>query len=302
MNMQKVSKEHVVYSMSAGNEPVLFVEPGAEISFETWDALHGQIKSADGGLDGLDWSRVNPATGPVYINGAQEGDILSVRIDKIDVADTGFVICGEGSGVMGHALKGTTIKMVSIESDETKFSDDIRLPLNKMIGVIGVAPKGATIPCSTPDLHGGNMDCKEVCEGATVLLPVNVPGALLAMGDLHAVMADGEIGVSGLEVSGKVTVTIDLIKDKALPLPMIINTEYVMTIASDESLDTAVDMAVENMIGYLSVEHSFSKEDAVMMTSLVADVRICQVVDPKKTIRVEFPRKYLTPVFDSYYV
>ena len=162
-----------------------------------------------------------------------------------------------------------------------------------MIGVIGVAPKSEAIPCSTPDLHGGNMDCKEVCEGATLLLPVNVPGALLAMGDLHAIMADGEIGVSGLEVSGEVTVTVDLIKGKVLPLPMIINDDYVMTIASDEDLDIAVDMAVANMISYLTKEYEFSQHDAVMLTSLVADVRICQVVDPKKTIRVEFPRKYL---------
>ena len=137
------------------------------------------------------------------------------------------------------------------------------------------------------------MDCKEVCEGATLLIPVSVPGALLAMGDLHAVMADGEIGVSGLEVSGEVTVTVDLIKGKTLPLPMIINADHIMTLASDEDLDIAVDMAVANMISYLSAEHGFKQEDAVMLTSMIADVRICQVVDPKKTIRVEFPRKYL---------
>ena len=106
--MQRVSKDYVITKMCAGNEPVMFVDPGSVVLFETWDALHGQVKSADGGLDGLDWNRVNPATGPVFINGAQEGDILSVRIDKIDVADTGFVLCGEGSGVMGHALQGTT--------------------------------------------------------------------------------------------------------------------------------------------------------------------------------------------------
>jgi len=292
--MQRVSKEDVVYGMSAEHKPVLFVDPGSQVLFETWDALHGQIKSGDGGLDGLDWSRVNPATGPVYINGAEEGDILSIKIDKIDVADKGFLICGEGSGVMGHVLEGTTVKVVAIKDDMALFSDEITLPLNKMIGVLGVAPKGEAIPNSTPDLHGGNMDCKEVREGATILLPVNVPGALLAMGDLHAVMADGEIGVSGLEVSGEVTVTVDLIRGKTLPMPMIINNDHVMTLASDVDLDIAVDVAVTNMISYLSKEHGFKQEDAVMLTSMIADVRICQVVDPKKTIRVEFPRKYLS--------
>jgi amidase len=291
--MQKVSRDTVVYSMSADNKPVLFANPSTQILFETWDALQGQIKNADDGFDGLDWERVNPATGPVFINGAEAGDILSVRIDKIEIEQSGVVICGEDMGVMGGTLQGATTKIIPIENDMAVFSDKISLPLNKMVGVIGVAPKGEAIPCGAPDLHGGNMDCKEIREGATLLLPVNVPGALLALGDLHAVMADGEIGVSGLEVAGEVTVTVDVIKNKPLPLPMIINESHVMTLASDADLDVAVEMAVANMVAYLTEEGGFTPADAVMLTSLVGDVRICQVVDPKKTVRVEFPKKYL---------
>jgi len=291
--MHKISKDTCVYAMSAQNEPALRVEPGSQVQFETWDALHGQIKSADAGFDALDWERVNPATGPVYVNGAEPGDVLSVKIDRIDVADSGVVICGAGMGVMGHALKGSATKVVPITGDAAHYSDKIKIPLNKMIGVIGTAPKNGAIPCGAPDLHGGNMDCKEIREGATVLLPVNVPGALLALGDLHAVMADGEIGVTGVEVPGHVTVTISVVKGRDLPLPMILNDAHVMTLASDEDLDTAVNMAVANMIHYLKTHEGFSLEDAVMLTSLTGDVKICQVVDPKKTIRVEFPKKYL---------
>ena len=291
--MQKVSRDTVVYSMSAENKPVLHADLGTQVLFETWDALHGQISNADNGFDGLDWERVNPASGPVYINGAQVGDVLSVRIDKIEVEQTGVVVCGKGMGVMGGVLQDSATKILPIENDMAIFSDEIQIPLNKMVGVIGVAPEGDAIPCGAPDLHGGNMDCKEIKEGATLLLPVNVPGALLALGDLHAVMADGEIGVTGLEVSGSVTVTVDVIKNKTLPLPMIINENHVMTLASDADLDTAVEMAVANMVEYLTKEQGFAAEDAVMLTSLVGDVKICQVVDPKKTIRVEFPKKHL---------
>ena len=290
--MHKVSKDTIIYAMSAQNEPVLHAEPGSSIQFEVWDALHGQIKPGKG-FDGLDWSRVNPATGPVYINGAQAGDILSVKIDKIEVEETGVVICGKGMGVMGPLLEGNAIKIVPIKDDVAHYSDSLHLPLNKMIGVIGVAPKSGEISCGVPDLHGGNMDCKEIREGATVLLPVNVPGALLAMGDLHAVMADGEIGVSGLEVAGCVTVTVDIIRNKDLPLPMILGESHIMTIASDADLDIAVEMAVANMTGYLTKIEGFTMDDAVMLISLIADVKICQVVDPKKTARVEFPKKYL---------
>jgi len=280
--------------MCASNKPVLYADAGTQIRFETEDALHGQIKSADGGFDGLDWSRVNPATGPVYINGAQPGDVLYVKIESIEVAQSGVVVCGNGMGAVGHILKGSAIKIMPIEGDKAKFSDNLWLPLNKMIGVIGTAPaNGATIPCGAPDFHGGNMDCKEIKEGATVLLPVNVPGALLAMGDLHALMADGEIGVSGLEVPGAVIVTVDVLKGKDLPLPMIMNDEYIMTLASHEDLDIATEMAVANMVDYLTKNEGFTAHDAVMLISLACDVRICQVVDPKKTVRVEFARRLL---------
>ena len=291
--MKRVTKDNIVYAMSANNKPVLYVDPGERIEFETWDALHGQITEAGTGVSGVDMNRVNPATGPVYINDAMPGDVLSVKIEKIDVADFGVVLCGPGMGTMGHLFDEVTRKIIPIKDDMAHYSENLQIPLNKMIGVIGVAPKNEDIPNSTPDLHGGNMDCKEVKEGATILLPVNVPGALLAMGDLHAIMADGEVSITGLEVSGLVTVTVDLIKNETLPLPMIINDDYVMTLASDVDLDIAADMATENMVTYLSESKGFTKEDAVMLISLVADVRICQLVDPKKTARVEFPKKYL---------
>jgi len=291
--MHRINKSTVIYAMSGQNKPALYVDPGAQIVFETEDALHGQIKSPDGGFDGLDWSRVNPATGPVYINGANPGDVLSVKIEKIHIASSGVVVCGRGMGALGHMLEGSAVKIMEIEGDEAIFSDKIRIPLNKMIGVIGVAPKEGEIPCGVPDYHGGNMDCKEIREGATVLLPVNVPGALLAMGDLHAVMADGEIGVSGLEVPGEVTVTVDIIKDKDLPLPMITNDDHIMTLASHEDLDIAVEMATANMVEYLTKNEGFTQNDAVMLISLAGDVRICQVVDPKKTVRVEVARGLL---------
>ena len=286
--MKKISKDSCIYIMSPNNKPVLHISPGEQVQFETWDALEGQLGSHNSSFDGLDWSRVNPATGPVYVEGAEPGDILSVHIDKIDVDSPGVVVCGMGMGVMGSVLDGYSVKVVPIKGDSALFSDIIHLPLNKMIGVIGTAPKDEDIPCGAPDYHGGNMDCKEIKENATVLLPVNVPGALLALGDLHAVMADGEIGVTGVEVSGNVTVTIDLIKGKSWPLPMIKNDTHVMALASHVDLDIAVEMAVANMVKYLE-SVGFDIYDATMLISLAGDVQICQVVDPKKTVRVSFP-------------
>lgn len=292
--MFKVSKESFIYAMNSANAPILRVPASATIEFETSDCFGGQVKSEQDEFGGLDFSRVNPATGPVYIEGAEPGDVLAVKIDKIEVASQGVVIAGKGMGALAHILGDYAIKIVPIENDTAIFSESLHLPLNKMIGVIGVAPKESDIiACGTPDYHGGNMDCKEITEGRTIHLPVNVPGALLALGDLHAIMADGEVGATGLEVAGKVTVTVDVIKNKPQPHPMLFSDTHIMTIASHVDLDTAVDMAVEHMAQYLINEYGFTLNDTAMLMSLVADTRICQVVDPKKTIRVEFPKKYL---------
>ena len=291
--MLKIARNKVVYAMSPKNEPALKVDSGATVVFETCDALHGQIKNENESFDGLDWNNINPATGPLYVNGALPGDVLAVKIEKIDVADSGVVICGPGMGALPGLLQISAAKVMQIKDGRAVFSDRVTLPLNKMVGVIGVAPKDEDILCGVPDYHGGNMDCKEIKEGATVLLPVFVPGALLAIGDLHAVMADGEVGVSGLEVEGEVTVSVSVIKSRAYPLPMIVNDTHVMTLASHVDLDVAVEMAAGNMVRYLYDFEGFEAADALMLVSMAGDARICQVVDPKKTARVEMGRGIL---------
>ncbi|EOP10813.1 amidase [Bacillus cereus B5-2] len=230
--MYRIHKEHSIYAMSPENKPCMEVEIGSRLVFETYDCFENQIDSEDVVFQELDWNRINPATGPVYINGAEPGDILVVTIEKIKIAEQGVLTTGPNLGVMGEELHENTVKIVPIHNEHVLFSNELQIPINPMIGVIGTAPKEESISCGTPHDHGGNMDCKEIREGTTLLLPVNVPGALLALGDLHAAMGDGEIGVSGVEVAGEVTVTVQIIKGKKWPLPMAIQKEKVMTIAS----------------------------------------------------------------------
>ena len=287
--MNIIPKDKAIYAMSGANAPALTVAAGSRVVFETRDALSDQITSEDDAFDGLDWGRINPATGPLYIEGAAVGDVLSVTIEKIEIADRGVALCGKGMGTLGHLFDGSHIKVMPIVDGKVIFSDTISFPVNKMVGVIGTAPAESEgeISCGVPCAHGGNLDCKKITEGATLFLPVNVPGALLAIGDLHAAMGDGEIGVSGLEVAGRVTVTVDVLKGANMPTPMLRNASHIMTLASHEDLDIAVDMATENMVKYLMAERDLTLADATMLISLTGDVRICQVVDPKKTIRVE---------------
>lgn len=262
--MHRIHKEHIIYAMSPENNPCIEVEIGSRLVFETYDCFENQIDSEDVVFQELDWNRINPATGPVHIKGAEPGDILVVTIEKIKIAEQGVLTTGANLGVMGDELNENTVKIVPIHNGHVSFSNELQIPINPMIGVIGTAPKEESISCGTPHDHGGNMDCKEIKEGTTLLLPVNVPGALLALGDLHAAMGDGEIGVSGVEVAGEVTVTVQIIKEKTWPIPMAIQKEKIMTIASEKLLDDAASRAVRNMVTFLHEELEMSKADATL--------------------------------------
>jgi amidase len=294
INMNRVSKDHVIYAMSKDNQPVLSVEVGAQVIFETCDCFEDQIKSPDTPFSELDWNRINPATGPVFVKGAQPGDILAVRIDKINLSSQAVMVTGPNMGVIGDQLGENVVRILPVHDNKAQFSKDVEIQLNPMIGVIGTAPAGEAISCGTPDLHGGNMDCKLIKEGSTLFLPVNVAGALFALGDLHAAMGDGEVAVCGAEIAGEVTVTLSVIKDKKWPLPMIHTDTHVYTLASEVKLDDAANTATRNMVNLLEQESGISKHEAIAIMSLAGNLQVCQVVDPKKTIRFEMPKSILS--------
>lgn len=197
--MTTIQKENFFYSFSKENKISKKVSSGTTLIIETYDCFKDQITSEETELKKLDWNQVNPATGAVYVEGAKPGDILKVTIDKIELADNGVMMVEPGLGVMGHRIEESEVKMIPIEGKEAVFNDKIRIPLNPMIGVIGVAPEEGEISNGTPGAHGGNMDTKLIAEGSTLYLPVFQEGALFGLGDLHAAMGDGEISVSGMK-------------------------------------------------------------------------------------------------------
>lgn len=291
--MYRVASHHIIYTMSALNPSVLNVENGATIVFETSDCFANQIQTPETKFNALDWERINPATGPVYVEGAEPGDTLAVRIDKIEVASQGTMLTGPDLGVLGGRLTENTIRIVPIRDGKAIYESKLEIPLNPMIGVIGTAPASDPVPCGTPGRHGGNMDCKIIQEGTILYLPVNVPGALLALGDLHAAMGDGEVSVCGLEVPGEVTVTISVLKKQRLPLPLAKTTKAIYVIASEKSLDEAVATATQLLAELIVSMSTLNIYDAVNLLSLAGNLQICQVVDPLKTVRLELALSYL---------
>ena len=285
--MLTIKRDTVVYAMSPDNAPAARVSSGDTLAFETLDCFSGQIAKPEDKLGTLDWSRINPATGPVFVEGAQPGDTLKVEILRIDLAPQAAIVEMPDGGITGLAAQEENVKLLPVQDGMVQLNEQIELPVKAMIGVIGTAPAEGAIATGTPDLHGGNMDCKRIGAGATLYLPVNVPGALLAMGDLHAVMGDGEVCVCGAEIAGVITVKVTVVKGAKLPLPFLVTEDAAMAIYSAPGLDAAAEGTTLRMRSFLIDEVGMLPHEAGMLLSLAGDLRICQAVDPNKTCRME---------------
>jgi len=290
MILEIIYKEQAVLKMSANNPPVKKVKPGSTVVFETYDCFSNQIQQEDQPFSSVGWDQINPATGPLFVEGAEPGDILKVEIIDIKIASKGVMTTTPKLGVLKDIVTGETTKIISIEKDKAIFNEKLHIPIKPMIGVIGTAPADEEIPTGTPGDHGGNMDCKKIIKGSCLYLPVNVPGALLSMGDLHAVMADGEIVICGLEIPGEVTIKVEVLTGESFPLPLLVSEEKLITIASAETLDEAAKLATKNMHSFLVQQLDLPIDVAGMLLSLVGDLRICQIVDPLMTARMELPQ------------
>lgn len=161
-----------------------------------------------------------------------------------------------------------------------------------MVGVIGTAP-AQPVPTLLPGPHGGNLDCGNITQGAVVYLPVFTPGALLALGDLHGVMADGEIGYSGFEVYGAVQVQVDLLKGVTLPNPVVREGEQLYFLASADTLDQAAQQASLDLCDFITRYEGRSVQDTVMLLNAIAHLGVCQAVNGQKTVKLAVHRRFL---------
>lgn len=279
----------IIYEFNKNHKPIKSVPSGTTIEIETYDCFQNQIQSADAVISEMDWNKVNPATGPIYVEGARPGDGLKVKIEKIELAEQGVMVVGPDLGIMGHRIEHMEAKIIPVRDGKALFNH-IEIPLNPMIGVIGVAPAGEGVNCGTPGAHGGNMDNKMVTEGATLYFPVFAEGALFALGDLHAAMGDGEISVTGIEIPGKVTVTLEVLKGVNLNHPLLENEECFTQIVSAETLDEACKIATEEMIDRIVYKTGMPISEVTMLMSAAGQVEVCQIVDPLMTARFVVPK------------
>lgn len=294
--MIELDDAKTLFSFDKDLEPVLKVPSGETVRIRTKDCFGNQLQGPEDQLSEIDWEAINPATGPIYVEGAVAGGTLKVNIDNIELDAQTSSCTGKDEGVCGDRFSDWATHFCKVEDGKVVWDERLSIPLAPMIGVIGVAPEGEPVNCGTPGKHGGNMDNTAIAAGATLYFPVAVDGALFGCGDMHAVMGDGEVSVSGAEVAGYATVTLTALPELSVPNPLIENDTHFGIIVSAESLDKAAELAVQQMVDLLASRTNESEADLVMLLSLVADVRVCQMVDPEKTVRFMVPKYVLDAI------
>lgn len=294
--MIELDDAKTLFSFDKDLEPVLKVPSGETVRIRTKDCFGNQLQGPEDQLSEIDWEAINPATGPIYVEGAVAGGTLKVHIDNIELDAQTSSCTGKDEGVCGDRFSDWATHFCKVEDGKVVWDERLSIPLAPMIGVIGVAPEGEPVNCGTPGKHGGNMDNTAIAAGATLYFPVAVDGALFGCGDMHAVMGDGEVSVSGAEVAGYATVTLTALTELSVPNPLIENDTHFGIIVSAESLDKASELAVQQMVDLLASRTNESEADLVMLLSLVADVRVCQMVDPEKTVRFMVPKYVLDAI------
>lgn len=291
--MLTISRDKVYDRLDKNIPPSAICESGETVIFETRDCYDDSVTSEERPLGDREDALGNLATGPLYINGADAGDVLKVEILDISLHSRGVMCASFSWGIFAGRLPEAKAVMYEIEGDKIRFDDTLLLDCCPMIGVIGTAPAGEGIATSVPDVHGGNMDCRKIGAGTVLYLPVAVPGALLSMGDLHALMGDGEVFGCGLEIAGTVTVRVSVLKENPIPTPFLITRDAVITIQSAATVFEAGKTAARLMEEFVRRVTGLEEVKSEMLMSLVSHMSVCQIVNPLMTARVEFPRNIL---------
>lgn len=293
--MKKFTTDTLIYYYDKTIPNVGTVEQGEIFLVDTVDAYGNQISSEQVLRTQIDRAFLSGCTGPIGVQGAMPGDTLCVEILDITFDEYGVMPISPNMGSLGHLdrVPDHHTKMVRVKDDYCYFSDDIVFPVRPMIGNIGVASENeGDLRTSWPGDHGSNMDCTEITIGSKVYFPVAKEGAGLAMGDMHASMGDGELCQTGVETPGHVKARAFVYKE-SIKRPMVETNDNIYTLASAKTLDEAIPVAVEDMVDFIMKKKNLSFSDAYRLVSATCDIQICQIVNPRKTVRCRAPKAIL---------
>src|SRR3954466_9262826 len=289
--------------------PVATVKRGDIIDTRTVDCFGNAIQKPGDTLAMVKGD--NPLTGPFFVEGAEPGDTLAVKILELTVdSDQGIGALAPGFGALNttnytpmlHAPVPEKIWFYAIDraKNEATFTAldstfSVRIPLHPFLGCLGVAPALESRSSVTPAEHGGNMDAPEASAGNTAYFPVNVRGALLYLGDGHAAMGDGEIAGTAIEVPMHARLQVDVIKGQKIAWPRFENARQIMALGAYRPLDDALRIAFTELIGWITSETTMSELDPYHLPSHAGEVHVTEMVDPNYVVIASVDKKYLPP-------
>ncbi len=307
MASHQLSAEQLHYCWDNSIAPRLEIEPGDTVLFETHDASDGFVHP---GLTLEQYStrtsKGHPLTGPVYIKGAQPGDVLELEILNVNTGSYGWTGFRPGAGLLPEDFSQPFFHIWDLKKTRSKghwveFLGKIKIPLDPFCGVMGLALQEpgvfSTVP---PRAVGGNMDIRQMTAGSKVWLPVQVEGGLFSIGDCHAAQGDGEVCVTAIETNGEAAIRFNLRRDKNIKEPCFwtsgsVNSQleqkgYFATTSHSPDLFLASQQAVRYMIEYLMDTYRLTAEQAYILCSVTVDLKISQIVDrPNYTVSAFLP-------------
>ncbi|WP_313515932.1 acetamidase/formamidase family protein [Pseudomonas sp.] len=305
--IKTIHSVHSHFGWDNAFEPVARVAPGTELQFECRDSSAGyftpQSQVAD--VASMPFDRINPVTGPIFVEGAQPGDVLKVTIDSFKPCGFGWTANIPGFGLLADQFAEPALALWNYDAEglaPAAFGQFAKVPLKPFAGTIGVAPAAPGLHSVVPPRRvGGNLDIRDLAAGTTLYLPVEVEGALFSMGDTHAAQGDGEVCGTAIESAMDVVVKLDLIKSMPLAMPRfstpgpvtrhLDSAGYEAFTGIGPDLMEAARQAVSGTVDWLCREHGMPAEQAYMLCSVCGDLRISEVVDlPNWVVSFYFPK------------
>jgi amidase len=296
------------YTYSASYTPVARLKSGNILETNTVDCFGNAIKKPGDTLDMAPGD--NPLTGPFFIEGAEVGDTLAIKILDLQVdGNQGIGALAPGFGAINSTnytpMLNPAIKekiwfypidhasnTATFQALDSKYT--VKIPLHPFFGCIGVAPAGGEARSSiVPEAFGGNLDSPEASVGNTVYFPVNTPGAMLFLGDGHAAMGDGEVAGTAIEVPLRSRVQVHVIKKHKIAWPRFENDEYIMTVGAYRPVDDALRIAFTELVGWIHTDYGLSEMDAYELLSKVAEIHLNEMVDPNYVVVAKIKKSFL---------
>jgi len=287
--MKSLDREHHIYMLEPGATPAITIDSGEELMVETWDAFEGV---QDPEIIGEKYLK-GPASGPIFVNGAEPGDALKVDFISITPKEGAAHMVMPGRGFLDEEFPEGFPTIMSFKDGHAVLPNGILLPLHPSMGVVATTPTYSQSTASDSGPYGGDIDMKELVAGSTIYLPVFVPGGLLALGDCHALVGDGAVAGTGAECSADTHLRVTVEKGMNISGPRAMTPDHFVVLSHGADLGPAMKQAVRDMVDFLVTEKGMAPYEAYTLCSLAGDVRVSRTFRPISPVKMMLSRQAL---------